>query len=272
MKLKPLFLITTALVGTVALAATVTPNMSLLTPSVGDSDYPVSISNSFSLIDLHDHSPGHGVPISPAGIPNSAITTAKIADGAVTAAKVDATLTQSFMPPGVLVAYGGASAPAGWLIADGSAVNKTGVYAALFAAIACNFGCTTTQFNLPDMRGRFMRGRDGGAGNDPDRTTRLASNPGGLAGDNVGSLEMDAMQKHKHTDAGHAHPITGGDDALFSNGGSGPPAQFRFGSVSTQTGYAALGDPTDSGSGGGTPRIANETRPQNLAVNYIIKY
>lgn len=59
-------------------------------------------------------------------------------------------------PSGIIAAYAGASAPAGWLIADGSAVSRTGANAALFAAISTNYGAGdgSTTFNLPDLRGR----------------------------------------------------------------------------------------------------------------------
>jgi hypothetical protein len=66
-------------VASVAYAATTTPNMSLSIPSVGDTDYATSISNSLTLIDQHDHSSGKGVTIPTGGITNNAVTAAKIA-------------------------------------------------------------------------------------------------------------------------------------------------------------------------------------------------
>jgi len=58
------------------------------------------------------------------------------------------------MPAGVIFAFGGSSAPAGFLLCDGSAVSRT-TYAVLFAAIGTIYGIGngSTTFNLPDMRG-----------------------------------------------------------------------------------------------------------------------
>lgn len=63
--------------------------------------------------------------------------------------------------PGVIVAYGGSVAPSGWLLLDGSAVSRT-TYAALFAIIGTVFGSGdgSTTFNLPNLKGRAIVGRD----------------------------------------------------------------------------------------------------------------
>lgn len=62
-----------------AQASTITPNMSLVTPGIGDTDYPTSITTTFSLLDAHDHSSGKGLQIPTGGLANSAVTAAKIA-------------------------------------------------------------------------------------------------------------------------------------------------------------------------------------------------
>lgn len=50
------------------------------------------------------------------------------------------------------------------LVCDGSAVSRV-IYAALFAAIGTTFGAGdgATTFNLPDLRGKFIRGTGGNA-------------------------------------------------------------------------------------------------------------
>lgn len=60
--------------------------------------------------------------------------------------------------------------PAGWLKANGAAVSRS-TYAALFAAIGTTFGAGdgSTTFNLPDLRGEFVRGWDDGRGLDSGR-------------------------------------------------------------------------------------------------------
>jgi hypothetical protein len=113
-------------------------------------------------------------------------------------------------PSGAVMAYAGTAAPDGWLECDGSSVSRT-QYASLFAAIgtAHGSGDGTTTFQLPDYRGRFLRGVDDGQKRDPDALARTAAAPGGNAGDAVGSLEGDANAPHAHPvmDPGHAHPV-----------------------------------------------------------------
>jgi microcystin-dependent protein len=63
------------------------------------------------------------------------------------------------IPAGMIMAFGGASVPSGYLLCDGSAVSRTS-YANLFAAIgtAWGEGDGSTTFNLPDLRGRVVQG------------------------------------------------------------------------------------------------------------------
>ena len=73
-------------------------------------------------------------------------------------------------PSGQIAFFAGSRAPAGWLKANGAAVSRT-AYAALFAAIGTTYGAGdgSTTFNLPDLRGEFMRGWDDGRGIDHGR-------------------------------------------------------------------------------------------------------
>lgn len=91
------------------------------------------------------------------------------------------------VPPGVVANYAGSSAPAGWLMCDGSAVSRS-TYAALFAAISTTWGAGdgSTTFNLPDPRGRVSVGAGTGTQTETFATTAintstdiltLASNP-----------------------------------------------------------------------------------------------
>jgi microcystin-dependent protein len=65
------------------------------------------------------------------------------------------------IPAGIISAYGGTTAPTGWLICDGSAVNRA-TYSALFSAIGTDHGVGdgSTTFNLPNLKGRTIVGRD----------------------------------------------------------------------------------------------------------------
>jgi hypothetical protein len=64
------------------------------------------------------------------------------------------------LPAGTIVAYGGASAPTGWLLCDATAVSRT-TYARLFAAIGTGYGIGdgSTTFNVPEMRDRQPLGK-----------------------------------------------------------------------------------------------------------------
>ncbi|MEI6604888.1 MAG: tail fiber protein, partial [Verrucomicrobiota bacterium] len=130
--------------------------------------------------------------VTSAKIADGAIVTADLADGAITGSKIGSNtipllalvdaVKQSLVPAGTIVAYGGITAPTGWFMCDGTSKSRT-TYAALYAAISSAFGSSsTTEFNVPDLRGRFLRGWDNAAGRDPDRASRTAMNTGGLAG------------------------------------------------------------------------------------------
>ncbi len=178
----------------------------------------------------------------------------KIADGTQGTGKIltsDANglaTWQMIVPPGAVMAFAGASTniPSGWVICDGSQVSRTGATANLFAAIgtAWGIGDGSTTFNLPDMRGNFLRGVDQTANNDPDKGLRLATN-GGNSGNNVGSKQDDQLESHNHTVSNLGNTVSG---ALLGT-----------------SMYVPGGSTTTSSTGG------NETRPKNVYVFYIIK-
>lgn len=91
------------------------------------------------------------------------------------------------IPAGLVAPYGGAAAPSGWLLCDGSAVSRT-TYAALFTAISTTFGVGdgVTTFNVPDMRGVFPLGK-------------AAAGTGSTLGGGGGALD------HTHTTSAHTH-------------------------------------------------------------------
>lgn len=61
--------------------------------------------------------------------------------------------------------FSASSAPAGWLVADGRELSRLG-YAALFAVIGTTYGAGdgSTTFQIPDLRGEFIRGWDEAGG------------------------------------------------------------------------------------------------------------
>lgn len=158
--------------------------------------------------------------------------------------------TGDTIPAGTLLPFAGPTAPTGYIPCDGRALSRT-VYSNLFSAIGTAYGegDGSSTFNIPDLRGRFLRGLDDGAGNDPDASTRTASGTGGNTGDNVGSLQTDELSSHTHSSPSYYMQTNGGG---YSVGGGS--------SLSINNNL------TINSTGG------NETRPKNVAVNYIIKY
>jgi microcystin-dependent protein len=185
----------------------------------------------------------------------------------------------SSSPSGSIMMYGGTSAPSGWLLCDGTSYLRT-IYTALFSAIGTAYGTADgTHFSVPDMRGRFPRGVDNGAGNDPDTSSRTASATGGNTGDNPGSLQGNAFQTHHHsiTDPGHTHTITqlidtgsSAEPGLNFTGGTGVLQSNTFiNAVATNTGISGTND--TSAAGATSQATLNETRPVNLYFWFIIK-
>jgi microcystin-dependent protein len=190
-----------------------------------------------------------------------AVGSLQIGDGQVALVDLVAAVQQSLCPPGTIVAYGGANAPAGWLLCNGTSVPRTGTYAALFSVIGTSFGtANVNSFNVPDFRGRFLRGRDDSSFRDPDRTTRTAMSAGGAAGDAVGSVQLDAFRSHTHAYAVSwdriGHPNGSGDTS------TGPNANQQYWRGNRDL---VRNSPTSFEGG-------NETRPVNAYVNYIIKF
>lgn len=153
----------------------------------------------------------------------------------------------------------------GWLLCDGRLL-PIAKYFRLYRAIGHIYGTGKSgYFLLPDYRGRFLRGvnydaTDTCSGSkrqrDPDASGRVASAIGGWSGDQPGSLQCDALQKHKHNY----------DKAI--NGGLGDKGKNVYAADNSK---AETTDPIDS-STSDPVRTATETRPKNIYVNYIIKY
>jgi len=181
------------------------------------------------------------------------------------------------VPAGSIMAYGGATPPAGWLLCDGRSVSQE-AYPALFAAVGTNWGegASDGEFRLPDLRGRFLRGVDNGVGRDPDRGGRSANASGGNTGDNVGSVQGWATSRPRTnfttgSDGAHVHPV---DDYYYSENHNGNWGWLGSGDSdwdnrahTTRHDTHSAGAHSHSVTGGGD----NETRPNNANVSYIIK-
>lgn len=150
------------------------------------------------------------------------------------------------VPAGAVSMFAMDTAPTGWLKANGASISRT-TYADLFAAIGTTFGSASgSTFDVPDVRGEFMRGWSDGRSIDSGRV--------------FGSVQTDAIRN-----------ITGvvGVAALTNN----------------YTGAFETGVSTNRLSGdlsGTTTRIefdasnvvptATENRPRNIALLACIKY
>ena len=174
----------------------------------------------------------------------------------------------------------------GWLPCDGRPLNSTDPeYADLFSVIGTTHGAGFDEsgtkkgdFNLPDYRGRFLRGVAGATGptRDPDIGFRKPMAQGGQGGASVGSVQPDATRLPRNGfTTGEARPPTHQHQDPTFNGVPGP---FELAGGATGRWNYDYGDqsaPTTP-DGAHTHAIAGggdaETRPVNAYVNWIIKF
>jgi len=172
-------------------------------------------------------------------------------------------------PAGAVQYFAMATAPTGWIKADGTAISRA-AYSSLFSAIGTTYGAGdgSLTFNLPDLRGEFLRGYDDGRGVDTGRV--------------LGSAQVDAMEQHSHYTgvvgqgaelssycaAGHISP-----DIFLKNrhtngneSGSGPNGVTGGVLSSGATVTSALQNATAS-----CKAASTETRARNIALNACIK-
>ena len=195
-------------------------------------------------------------------VSNTAAVQLKIDPAIVLATRgyVDAAVAQA-APAGAITFFGRASAPEGWLKANGAEISRA-TYAALFAAVGTTFGAGNgaTTFKLPDLRGEFIRTLDDGRGVDVGRM--------------LGSTQADAIQGHKHIT-----PVnnTAATLTIQSARGDSWPAGFASNGVagcnSTTSGVmnASVGEDSWLYSGNDV-FVSGESRPRNIALLACIKY
>lgn len=161
---------------------------------------------------------------------------------------------------GMIAPFAGPSEkiPTGWLPCDGRAVNRS-EYLNLYNAIGTCWGegDGSTTFNLPDLRGMFLRGVSGESGNDADANSRgMLTNNGGNTGNNVGSYQGDAIRNI---------PVKG---YIFSGTGSGGDSSVAF-FMDCKWVAKPVWNRFDVAK---MVPTGKDNRPKNVYVNYIIKY
>lgn len=177
------------------------------------------------------------------------------------------------------MAYGGTTAPAGWLFCFGQALSRT-TYALLFAVISTSFGAgdNSTTFNLPDLRGRVPVGKDDMGGSAASRVTNVVS---GVQGATLGAAGGDEHAQADTptasstvvstiTDPGHRHVITtailgGSTSSGEITGNSGAPGV----SGATQTAVTGIGV---SSSVTTTVTSALTGQSQNIQPSQVVQY
>jgi len=109
--------------------------------------------------------------------------------------------------PGSIFNIGGTSVPTGYFECNGSAISRT-TYADLFARVGTTSGSGngSTTFNIPDLRGEFIRGWDHSRGVDSGR--------------NAGTYQADELRSHRHAVTGlfaPAQSLDSGSGAAQTN-------------------------------------------------------
>lgn len=159
------------------------------------------------------------------------------------------TVGGSSSPVGTVLTTAVSTAPVGWLLCYGQAISRTS-YATLFNAIGTAFGAGdgTSTFNVPDLRGRVVAGKDdmGGASAGRLSSTVASTTLGGSGGAAMHALSGAEIPNHSH--GLNIIMAAGGGDINVVNGGGG----------STNTG------------GYGSNGAHNNTQP-TIILNYIIK-
>ena len=158
------------------------------------------------------------------------------------------------VPAGSVFSFATSTVPSGYLECNGAAVSRS-TYASLFSSISTTWGVGdgSSTFNLPDLRGQFVRGWDNSAGVDSGRS--------------FASSQSDQNKAHNHsvTDPGHTHSWDRQDATTDDGYRPWPASNNDCNLFVAQTGSSTTGISIQND--GGT-----EVRVKNYALMYVIKF
>jgi phage-related tail fiber protein len=225
----------------------------VLNAEVYNSIGPLSVQKTLRVGGETVYHTGNFDPSNYLGVNDTAVAAAKLATPrTINGVLFDGTANISLpveTPPGTVSHFARSTAPSGWLKANGAAVSRT-TYAALFAAIGTTFGAGdgSSTFNLPDLRGEFLRGWDDGRGVDPSR----------VFGSAQAALSPDIPRDGWGT-AGSAPQ---------------PSVAITAGRLVVGSGGVEIAESLESlrAAGGNVSPLAGDNRPRNIALLACIKY
>ena len=177
------------------------------------------------------------------------------------------------VPSGAVFCIAVASVPSGYLECNGAAVSRT-TYAALFAIIGTNYGTGngSSTFNLPDLRGEFIRGFDNGRGVDSGRSVASSQsaqnqshNHSASATSTAGAHSHSLNYQRKHVEDTGTAAIT--DIRREGGDGDGGSQTFTNDTTSGFMNNATVSVSTSVSIG----NQGSEARPRNIAMMYVIK-
>lgn len=164
--------------------------------------------------------------------------------------------------------YAGPLAPVLWLFCYGQAISRT-TYSALFAVIGTTYGTGdgSTTFNIPDLRGRTVFGRDDMGGSAANRVTNAIS---GITAINLGAVGGDQnMQQHTHTQDAHTHTTQADGRRLAFLQTSG--SNYDTGATSMNfTGAPGFAISSTTATNQNTGTGNSQNMPPTIIMNWII--